>query len=630
MKIEIREPLIRIIVSSVLLAVVFAVDKLTELPIWADLLMYLVPYIIIGYETIAEAFEGIAEGEIFGEELLMFIATLGALLIGFIPGAESEFAEAVFVMLFFAIGELLEEIAEGSSRKSIASLMDIRPDKANLLSNGKILAVSPEEVSIGDTIIVRPGERIPLDGTVAEGSTSLDTAALTGESLPRDVSEGDTVVSGCVNLSDVIKINVTKEYGESTVSKILDLVENASEKKSTSERFITKFARIYTPVVVAAAFLLALVPPLLLGDFSANIASWLARALTFLVISCPCALVISVPLAFFGGIGAASSVGILIKGSNYLEALTMVDAVVFDKTGTLTKGVFAVTAVHPEKYDSTTLLHLASHVERFSTHPIALSLCEAYKEGGDDCKVGEMREFPGEGAAASVNGHNIYVGNEKLMERVGAKWHDCGHVGTVVHISDENEYLGHIVVSDKIKEDSAETMTELRSLGVKKLVMLTGDNDFTASGVASSVGIDEYHASLLPADKVGYVEDIVRTHKTAFAGDGINDAPALAMAHVGIAMGALGSDSAIEAADVVIMDDNPSKIPLSVKIAKRTLSIARQNIAFSLFIKFAVLILASFGLAPMWLAVFADVGVTFLAVLNSIRAMKIKGEKTNV
>ncbi len=621
---ESRETLIKIIITSVILAVVLVADKLTDLPEWADLLMYLVPYIIIGYETIGEAIGGILRGEFLGEEFLMFVATLGAMVIGFLPGAESEYAEAVFVMLFFAVGELLEGIAEGSSRKSVSALMEIRPDKALLLKDGRTVSVSPEDIHVGDVIVVSPGERIPLDGVIAEGVTSLNTVSLTGESVPKDVSAGDTVVSGCVNLTAVIKLRVTKEYRDSTVSRILDLVENAAENKSSDEKLVTRFARVYTPAVVAAALLLAFVPPLLSGSFTANFALWLGRALTFLVVSCPCALVISVPLAFFGGIGGASSHGILIKGSNHLETLTKLGTVVFDKTGTLTKGVFRVTAVHPEKYDGETLLHLASHVEKFSTHPIAVSLCEAYKEGDDDCRVGTMREFPGEGASASVNGHDIYVGNTKLMERVGAKWHDCGHEGTVVHISDGAEYLGHIVVSDVIKEDSAKAITSLKALGVKKCVLLTGDNENTASFTASALGIDEYRASLLPADKAAYLREYIASSKTAFVGDGINDAPSLALSDVGIAMGALGSDAAIEAADVVIMDDKPSKIPFAVSVAKRTVAIAKQNIIFALSVKFAVLFLASFGLAPMWLAVFADVGVTFLTVLNSIRAMKIK------
>lgn len=619
---ETRIKTAKIITASLLLIVVFAADKLTDLPIWADLIMYLVPYIIVGHETIAEAFEGIKTGELFGEELLMFAATLGAFLIGFLPGGEKEFAEAVFVMLFFSVGELLEELAEGKSRKSIASLMDIRPDKANLVKDGKTVSVSPEDVHIGDIIVISPGEKIPLDGVIVSGGTSLNTVSLTGESLPKDVSAGDAVYSGCVNISNVITVRVSKEYCDSTVNRILELVENASEKKSASEKFITKFARIYTPAVVISALLLAFLPPIISGDFKANFVMWLSRALTFLVVSCPCALVISVPLAFFGGIGRAAASGILIKGSNYLETLTKLSAVVFDKTGTITKGVFTVTAVHPDKYDAETLLHLASHVERFSTHPIAVSLCAAYKDGDDDCVVGEMKEIAGEGAVASVNGHDIYVGNEKLMKRINSKFHDCGHTGSVVHISDGSEYLGHIVVSDVIKDDSGTAISELKALGVKKCVLLTGDNENTASSVASDVGIDEYFASLLPDDKAKYLEKYRSCGVTAFVGDGINDSPSLALADVGVAMGGLGSDAAIEAADVVIMDDKPSKLPLSVKIAKRTLGIAKQNIVFALSVKFAVLVLALFGLAPMWLAVFADVGVTFLAVLNSLRTLK--------
>ena len=636
---SLKNKLALIIVSALLLVGAVIIEKNTNLPTWQLLLIYLVPYLLIGHDTLKEAAEGIAHGEAFNEHLLMSVATLGALGIGFMPGAETEFPEAVFVMLFFQIGELFEGYAEGKSRDSISHLMDIRPDTANVEHDGLVETVGPEQVGVGETIVIRPGEKVPLDGVVIEGKSNLNTVALTGESVPREVSEGDEVFSGCVNLSGVIRLRVTKSFGESTVSKIISLVENANEHKSKSETFITRFARVYTPIVVFAAIALAFLPPLWLSfsfapmhfegaAFSAHFATWLHRALIFLVVSCPCALVISVPLTFFGGIGGASRKGILVKGANYLDALSKVSTVVFDKTGTLTHGQFAVDVVHPERYDERHVLHLAAHVEHFSTHPIGAALRDAFPdEATDGCTVSEVEEVAGHGISARVGGDLVCVGNTKMMERVGVEWRDCEHVGTIIHVAINGEYAGHIVINDKVKDDSAEAISRLKQMGVSKTVMLTGDRRKVGEHVGQMLGIDEYHAELLPADKVSRVENLL-TEKPegstlAFVGDGINDAPVLARADVGIAMGGLGSDAAIEAADVVLMDDKPSKIATAISIARRTISIARQNVVFAIGVKVAVLILAALGVATMWMAVFADVGVTVLAVLNAMRALKM-------
>ena len=609
-------------ITVVLLIAAVLIERNLNLSTWLLLLVYLIPYLIIGHETLHEAWEGITKGDAFNEHFLMSVATIGALCIGFLPGAETEFPEAVFVMLFFQVGELFEGYAEGKSRDSIAHLMDIRPDVAHVERNQEsgdrsLEDIGPEAVGVGETIVIRPGEKVPLDGVIIEGSSALNTVALTGESLPRDVNIGDEVISGCVNLSGVLRVRTTKAFGESTVSKIISLVENAGERKSQSETFITRFARIYTPIVVFAALALAIIPTLLGGSF----ATWLYRALMFLVVSCPCALVISVPLTFFGGIGGASRKGILVKGANYMDVLAKVDTVVFDKTGTLTYGQFAVTAVHPDTCDEHHLLHLAAHVEHFSTHPIGAALRDAFPdEATDGCQVSDVEEIAGHGIRARVGDQIVCVGNTKMMDAVGAKWHDCHHVGTIIHVAIDGQYAGHIVITDQVKSDSAEAIAALQQLGVKKTVMLTGDRKEVADHVAQKLGLSEYHAELLPADKVAQVEKLTNF---AFVGDGINDAPVLARADVGIAMGGLGSDAAIEAADVVLMDDQPSKIALAIRIARRTLAIARQNVWFAIGVKVAVLILATFGLATMWLAVFADVGVTVLAVLNAMRALKV-------
>ncbi len=604
-----------IIITAVLLVGAVIIEHQLSLPTWQLLLVYLIPYIIIGHDTLKEAAEGLVEGDPFNEHFLMSIATIGALCIGFLPGAETQFPEAVFVMLFFQVGELFEGYAEGKSRDSIAHLMEIKPDYATLSDGDQ--RVSPDQVNVGDIIVIRPGEKVPLDGVVIEGQSALNTVALTGESLPRDVVVDDEVVSGCINLSGLIRVRVTKPFGESTVSKIIKLVENAGEHKSQSETFITRFARIYTPVVVFAAIALAVVPTLFGGNFS----TWLYRALMFLVVSCPCALVISVPLTFFGGIGGASRRGILIKGANYIDVLSKVRTVVFDKTGTLTHGQFAVTAVHPDSCDEHHLLHLAAHVEHFSTHPIGAALRDACPdEATDGCKISDVREVAGQGIMARVGDKEVAVGNTKLMDAVGAKWHDCQHLGTIIHVAIDSVYAGHIVINDQVKPDSAEAIAALRELGVERTVMLTGDRREVAENVANTLGLTEYHAELLPADKVAQVEQLGGNF--AFVGDGINDAPVLARADVGIAMGGLGSDAAIEAADVVLMDDKPSKIALAIRIARRTISIARQNVAFAIGVKLAVLVLAALGMATMWMAVFADVGVTVLAVLNAMRALR--------
>ncbi|MDY6345082.1 MAG: heavy metal translocating P-type ATPase [Sphaerochaetaceae bacterium] len=623
---ETRRKWIRVAVTSVLLVGLKIVEKSQRFPMLVLFLLYLVPYLVIGYDVLAEAWEEIREGEVFSEDFLMGIATIGALAIGFLPGAKPEFTEAVFVMLFFQVGEIFEDMAEDNSRKSITQLMDIRPDSANVEREGKILVVDPGEVAVGETIVVKPGEKVPMDGVVVEGVSSLDTVALTGESIPREVSVGDAVYSGCVNQRGLIRVQVSKVFGESTASKILELVEHASEGKSHSERFITRFARVYTPVVVVSAIAVAFLPPLFSGDFLASFSIWLIRALTFLVVSCPCALVISVPLTFFSGIGCASKHGILVKGSNYLEALSKAGVVVFDKTGTLTKGVFEVTAVHPSEMDETQLLHLAAHVERYSTHPIAASLRAAYPHESDTCTVEDVEEIAGQGVRAVVNGKVVCVGNTRLMDAVGAQWKPCEKTGTIIHVAVDGVYAGHIVISDAIKSDSKEAIQHLKAEGVQRTVMLTGDRKEVAESVAKALGLDDWHAGLLPAGKVDWVEKLLASkgkgRTLAFVGDGINDAPVLARADVGIAMGAMGSDAAIDAADVVLMDDRPSKIALVVRIARHTLAIAKENVVFAIAVKVAVLILAALGLAPMWLAVFADVGVMVLAVLNATRALK--------
>ena len=626
---EPKQKLIQILVSSILLiAAVLVTRAFPDLAMWQKLLIFLIPYVAAGFDVLKEAAEHIGEGEVFDEDFLMCIATIGALLIGFVPGGKEQFAEAVFVMLFFQVGELFEGIAEGNSERAISQLLDIRPDTANVERAGEVLVVSPEEVSVGETVVIRPGEKVPMDGVVLEGTSSLDTVALTGESVPRDVTAGDPILSGCVNQSGVLRVRVEKEFGESTAAKILDLVQHAGSKKSRSEKFISRFARIYTPIVVFAAIALALIPPMLTGDFAGSFAVWLLRALTFLIVSCPCALVVSVPLAFFGGIGAASKAGILIKGSSYMDALAKADTVVFDKTGTLTMGVFEVTTLHPEEMDEKELLHLAAHVERYSTHPIAVSLRTAFGNEADGCTVERVEEVAGQGIRAVVNGRTVCVGNSKMMDAIGAKWKSCEEAGTIIHVAVDGTYAGHIHISDIEKPDAKTAIAELKALGVGRTVMLTGDRKEVAKRVASDLGLDEYHAELLPADKVSGVEQLLQSRKEGaglvFVGDGINDAPVLARADIGVAMGAMGSDAAIEAADVVLMDDQPSKIAKAVRISRSTLSIAKQNIIFAIAVKVGILILAAFGLAPMWLAVFGDTGVLILCVLNSMRTLKAR------
>ena len=611
-----RGRIVKIVAAALLLLAAVIIEKNTRWATWQYLLLYLVPYLIAGWETLREAAEALAHGEALDENFLMALATLGALAVGFLPGARTQFPEAVFVMLFFQVGELFEGIAEGRSRRSVAHLLDIRPDTAHVERDGQLLDLAPESVTPGETILVRPGEKIPLDGVVLEGRSALDTVALTGESLPREIAPGEEILSGCVNLSGVLRVRTTRPFGESTASRILELVENAAQNKSRSERFITRFARIYTPVVAGLAVLLAVVPALFTGQW----AEWIYRALMFLVVSCPCALVISVPLTFFGGIGGASRQGILVKGASHLDTLARLHTVVFDKTGTLTEGVFAVTAVHPERLDEKELLHLAAHVERHSTHPIAQALLQAYPGEQDGCSVTDIREFAGEGLTATVEGRSVAVGNDRLMERLGAAWKPCHHAGTLVHVAVDGEYAGHIVISDRIKPDAAEAIGALREAGIRKTVMLTGDLPAVAQAVAGQLQLDEFHAGLLPADKVACVEALLPEGPLAFAGDGINDAPVLARADLGIAMGALGSDAAIEAADVVLMDDKPSKLALAIRIARRTLRIARENVWFAIGVKLLVLALAACGLATLWMAVFADVGVTVLAVLNAMRS----------
>ena len=609
-----KKHLIRILIGCVLFAAAYL---LPVTGIWR-LLVFLVPYGVAGWDVLWRAVRNIAHGQIFDENFLMALATVGAF-------CTSEFPEGVAVMLFYQIGEWFQSYAVGRSRKSIAALMNIRPDYANIEQDGELVQVDPDQVAIGQVIVVKAGEKIPLDGVVLEGSSTVDTAALTGESLPREVQPGDDIISGCINLSGLLRVRVTKVFGESTVAKILDLVENASSKKAQAENFITKFARWYTPCVVIGAVLLAVVPPLLLqGGWS----DWIHRALIFLVISCPCALVISVPLSFFGGIGGASKRGILVKGGNYLEVLAKTDTVVFDKTGTLTKGVFNVTAIHPDRYTEMQLLELAALAESYSDHPISRSLKEAYGKEPDTARVQDVQELSGRGVQARIDGQMVYVGNDKLMDQVGVCWHPCHRVGTTVHVAVEQTYVGHIVISDEIKQDAAQAINDLKAAGVSKTVMLTGDAKPVGEQVAQQLGLDEVYTELLPADKVEHVEQLLKQippkGALAFVGDGINDAPVLSRADVGIAMGAMGSDAAIEAADVVLMDDQPSKIAVSIRIAKKALKIVRQNIVFALAVKALVLVLGALGQANMWEAVFADVGVSVLAILNAMRALRVK------
>ncbi|MBF0953825.1 MAG: cadmium-translocating P-type ATPase [Atopobium sp.] len=621
----------RIVCSAVLLGIAYAVEHAFDLQLWQALLLYLLPYAVAGYDVVLEAWESITEGECFNEDLLMTIATVGALLIGFVPNGSPMFDEAVFVMLFFQVGEVFEHLASDNSKKSIAKLMDIRPDSATVERDGQLLTISPEEVGLGEIIVVKPGDRVPVDAEIVEGSTSLDTVALTGESVPRDATVGDNIISGCVNLSGVVRARVTHLFEDSTASRIIKLVESSNQNKSKSERFIRRFSRVYTPAVVYSAIALAFLPPLLSGDFVGNASIWIVRALTFLIASCPCALVVSVPLAFFGGIGAASKEGILIKGSAYIDMLSTLDTVAFDKTGTLTEGVFEVLAVHPQAIGEKDLLHLASHVEMHSTHPIAAALRAAYPSEDDDCVITDIKEIAGQGICANVNGKSVAVGNCALMESVGASWKACENHGTIIHVAVDGTYMGHIVISDRERADAPAAIASLKNVGVSKVVMLTGDKRDVAEEIAAQMGITEVRAELLPQDKVSAVEGLL-AQKTAgkslaFVGDGINDAPVLARADVGVAMGGLGSDAAIEAADVVLMDDKLSKLSKAVKIARHTLGIAKQNIVFAIGVKVAVLILAAFGLAPMWLAVFGDIGVMVLAVLNSTRALNIKSIK---
>lgn len=621
----------RIVCSAVLLGIAYAVEHAFDLQLWQALLLYLLPYAVAGYDVVLEAWESITEGECFNEDLLMTIATVGALLIGFVPNGSPMFDEAVFVMLFFQVGEVFEHLASDNSKKSIAKLMDIRPDSATVERDGQLLTISPEKVGLGEIIVVKPGDRVPVDAEIVEGSTSLDTVALTGESVPRDATVGDNIISGCVNLSGVVRARVTHLFEDSTASRIIKLVESSNQNKSKSERFIRRFSRVYTPAVVYSAIALAFLPPLLSGDFVGNASIWIVRALTFLIASCPCALVVSVPLAFFGGIGAASKEGILIKGSAYIDMLSTLDTVAFDKTGTLTEGVFEVLAVHPQAIGEKDLLHLASHVEMHSTHPIAAALRAAYPSEDDGCVITDIKEIAGQGICANVNGKSVAVGNCALMESVGASWKACENHGTIIHVAVDGTYMGHIVISDRERADAPAAIASLKNVGVSRVVMLTGDKRDVAEEIAAKMGITEVRAELLPQDKVSAVEGLL-AQKTAgkslaFVGDGINDAPVLARADVGVAMGGLGSDAAIEAADVVLMDDKLSKLSKAVKIARHTLGIAKQNIVFAIGVKVAVLILAAFGLAPMWLAVFGDIGVMVLAVLNSTRALNIKSIK---
>lgn len=649
-----KKQLSRIALTAVLLFVAWMVTKSIVMPVWGQLLVYLVPYIIISYDVVGEAIEeGIGERNPFNEDFLMCVATIGALLIGFLPGAEPQFPEAVFVMLFFQVGELFEDYAEDRSKRSINDLMDIRPDVANVERGGEVTAVDPKTVAVGETVVVRPGEKVPMDGTITDGVSSLNTVALTGESVPRDVGVGDDVLSGCINISGVLRVKVGKSFGDSTASKIIKLVEESSENKSHSETFIRRFSRVYTPIVVFLAIGVAFIAPFFCDSYADGLATWVYRALSFLVVSCPCALVISVPLSFFGGVGGASRKGILIKGGNYMDALARLSTVVFDKTGTLTQGVFAVDAIHPEAIDADDLLHLTAHAEEYSTHPIASALRAAFGNAtfkdaalgnvsatnigellADGCRLDNVKEIAGQGIRATVNGHAVSVGNVKLMEASGAKVTECvkceNAVGTIIHVAVDGVYAGHIVIADKVKADSRDAIAGLKGLGVEKTVMLTGDHERVAARVAEDLGLDEYHASLLPQDKVEWVERLIGAKSNgstlAFVGDGINDAPVLARADVGIAMGALGADAAIEAADVVLMDDKPSKIAMAVHIARRTIANARQNSTFAIAVKVVILILVAtgaLGSLAMPFAVFGDVGVMVLCVLNAMRTLRV-------
>ena len=627
-----KKKVIRIILTSVLLLLAWIVERNCNLPTWQMLVIYLIPYLLISYDVLGEAVEGIMEGNPFDENFLMSVATIGAFVVGFLPNGEPQFLEGVFVMLFFQVGELFEHYAEDKTRDSISDLMDIRPDTANVERNGETIVVDPATVVIGEVVLVKPGEKIPLDGEVVEGSSSLNTVALTGESIPKDVTLGDAVVSGCVNISGLLKVKVSKTFSNSTASRILNLVEEASESKSKSESFIRRFARIYTPIVVISALFLAFIPPFFAASYGDALSTWLYRALTFLIVSCPCALVISIPLSFFCGIGGAGHVGILIKGGNYMEALARAKTIVFDKTGTLTHGVFEVEAVHPNQLSEQELLHLAAHVEQYSNHPIAAALRNAHKGTSCECKIENTKEVAGQGIFAEINGKKVCVGNAKMMESIGATiatCEKCQHLkGTTIYVALDGEYAGHIVISDQIKADAAPAIAALKKAGIEKTVMLTGDRKEVAAFVAEQLSIDEHYSELMPADKVAYVERLLGEKPAdgtlAFVGDGINDAPVLARADIGIAMGALGSDAAIEAADVVLMDDKPSKIAKAIGISRRTIGIARQNAVFAIGIKVAVLALSTVGVATMGMAVFADVGVMVLAVLNATRALRVK------
>ena len=627
-----KKKVIRIILTSVLLLLAWIVERNCNLPTWQMLVVYLIPYLLISYDVLGEAVEGIMEGNPFDENFLMSVATIGAFVVGFLPNGEPQFLEGVFVMLFFQVGELFEHYAEDKTRDSISDLMDIRPDTANVERNGETIVVNPATVAVGEVVLMKPGEKIPLDGEVVEGSSSLNTVALTGESIPKDVALGDAVVSGCVNISGLLKVKVSKTFSNSTASRILNLVEEASESKSKSESFIRRFARVYTPIVVISALFLAFIPPFFAASYGDALSTWLYRALTFLIVSCPCALVISIPLSFFCGIGGAGHVGILIKGGNYMEALARAKTIIFDKTGTLTHGVFEVEAVHPNELSEQELLHLAAHVEQYSNHPIAAALRNAHKGTSCECKIENTKEVAGQGIFAEINGKKVCVGNAKMMESIGATiatCEKCQHLkGTTIYVALDGEYAGHIVISDQIKADAAPAIAALKKAGIEKTVMLTGDRKEVAAFVAEQLSIDEHYSELMPADKVAYVERLLGEKPAdgtlAFVGDGINDAPVLARADIGIAMGALGSDAAIEAADVVLMDDKPSKIAKAIGISRRTIGIARQNAVFAIGIKVAVLALSTVGVATMGMAVFADVGVMVLAVLNATRALRVK------
>lgn len=627
----------RIVAALAIFAAVFAVTEFVPIAqyvggetnaLYLEFVLFLIPYLIAGYDVLLKAARNIGNGQVFDENFLMTIATLGAFALVLFPDSQPHMAEGAAVMLFYQVGELFQGYAVGKSRQSIADMMDIAPDFANVMRDGKLVQVDPYEIGVGDEIVVKPGERVPLDGTIAEGSTQLDTAALTGESVPRHVEEGAEVISGCVNMTGKITVKVSKPFEQSTVSRILELVESASEKKAQTENFITRFARYYTPIVTIGALVLAVLPPLLFGQ---SWSDWIERGLTFLVVSCPCALVISVPLSFFGGIGGASRLGILVKGGNYLEALSRTETVVFDKTGTLTNGSFNVVAVHPDaaaEVNPDLILSIAAHAEAYSDHPIAVSVKEAFTGEIDQSRIADVREEGGHGVRAVVDERVVLVGNDKLMREEGIAYHDCELTGTILHVSIDGKYAGHIIIADVVKEDAAECIKRLHAAGVRKTVMLTGDRAEVAKAVAEKLGLDEYHGKLLPEDKVNQVERLLgetsEKGKLAFVGDGINDAPVLTRADIGIAMGAMGSDAAIEAADIVLMDDKPSKIASAIRIARKTMRIVWQNIVFALGVKFAVLVLAAVGLATMWLAVFADVGVAILAILNAMRCMRVK------